>query len=130
MKSKSNKHSILEIKDWPHFFQTIRSRPPMYLGNASITALFHFIDGFKYSEQIHKVNSNKRFNGFSFEKFEEWVDSEFNKRKLAVRSFHLAKIKAKSEEKAFTLWFQWYDTYMAKSQKSKLKTINPIRNYP
>lgn len=117
----SKSASILKVRDWPSFFKTIRSRPAMYLGSISITALYHIIGGIRYAELFYNVRKNKRFKGFSFERFEYWVAGKFNKRKLAVRSFGLAKIKAKSEEKAFALWFQWYDAYREKNRRSRNK---------
>jgi hypothetical protein len=102
---------IQQIKDWPTYFEQIRRRPGMWLGQASLTALDNQIGGIELAERIHDVPRNMRLGGFPWSDFEKWADERFNPNRLSIRSFSMALRITNSESEAFELWFQWYDQF-------------------
>lgn len=107
-----------QIRDWPTYFEQIRQRPAMWFGRVSLTGMHMHIDGIILAEFFHDVSEENRFGGFDFAGFEQWVEQRFNPQRLTVNSFHLARRLAKSEEKAFWLWFEWYDRFLLEKTNS------------
>ena len=103
---------IRRVLDYPTLLAEIRGRPALWLGSKSITALEHQLTGFELAEQVHRIEPQNRFSGFGFSGFEEWVEVQFNPRKLAIKSFHLARNAKQSEAEAFDLWFEWHDRFL------------------
>jgi hypothetical protein len=102
-----------QIADWPSFFEQIRRRPGMWLGEPSVTALQNFIKGIELGEYLYNVPRDRVLSGFSFEDFEGWAERKFNPDRLALNSFSLARRSSDSEEEAFYKWLGGYDRYRA-----------------
>lgn len=91
----------------------LRVRSSMYLGLKEISRLEHFLNGFKCCEEIYKIKGK---NTFDWNKFESYIAKKYNKNSKSIRSFSIALILSdKNEEKAFDLWFKWYDEYRDKN---------------
>ena len=105
------------VKDYRSFLGEVRKCPGLWLGTTSLTALEHQLMGFKFAEELHEISQANRLSGFDWEAFESWVDEKHNRRHLSLKSFGLAKRIARSETKAFHLWFEWMDEFeQAQSQ--------------
>ena len=107
-----------QIRDWPTYFEQVRQRPAIWFGTVSLMRMQMYIDGITIAEFFHDVPEENRFRGFDFAGFEQWVEQRFNPQRLTVNSFHLARRLAKSEEKAFWLWFEWYDRFLFEQTNS------------
>ena len=92
--------------DWPHFFEVLRTRPGMWLGGKSVTRLGAFIWGFAAAEHAHGVEP---LAGFDFAAFQLFVEAKIGW--SSAGSYGQALQVAKSEERAFDLWFEWYDEF-------------------
>jgi hypothetical protein len=118
----------MKPKDWPEYFEAIEKRPAMYLGRPSLTRLEFEIQGIRVAEDIYNIPEEKKLQGFSFEKFEEWVDEKYNTNHDTVKSFSLAHTITNSKKNTFAkdtehqldsdaelaaleLWFTWYHQY-------------------
>ena len=108
---------IRKVKDIPSFLEQLRRRPGLWLGfgEESVLALCTIFEGIQLAEFFYDVPKSKRLGNFNFEKYEKWVNAEYNLDKLSVNSFHLANIRAGSDIKGFWLWFEWYDQFQSLS---------------
>jgi len=102
---------IRQIHDWPTFFEQVRRRPGMWLGDRSPAALQLLIQGVYLAEFLYDVPEGNRLGNFPFQEFEGWVERRFNPRRLSVNSYWMARDIAGSDEEAFDLWFSWYDEF-------------------
>jgi hypothetical protein len=102
---------INQITDWPSFFDQVRLRPGMWLGEPSLTALQHLINGFEFAAYLYDVPDDRRLRGFAFSEFEAWAEQQFNPNRLSLNSYSLARRSSESEEEAFFKWFGWYDRF-------------------
>ena len=103
--------TAIAITDWPTLLAEVRRRPGMYLGEPSLKALQHELDGIQWAEQLYAVPPERRLQGFSFAAFERWFQEHLNPRRLSLNSFHMARCLTASDEAAFHLWFSWYDSF-------------------
>jgi hypothetical protein len=67
--------------------------------------------GFQVAENYHEIPEAARMGGFDLLKFEQWVVSKYNPRRLSHNSRSLAEHLAGSDTDGFDLWFRWYDEY-------------------
>ena len=120
-------------KNWIEYFEQIEKRPGMYFGRPSVRALQFEIQGFRDAEIYYTIPEENRLGGFSFEKFEEWVDKKHNQENLSINSFTQAQYvnsqnkkdffasnNASSEdtEEAFKTWFQWYHEFLTEEDNT------------
>jgi hypothetical protein len=101
------------ITDWPSFFEQIRRRPAMWLGEPSLLALRSLIRGVELAEFLYDITEDRALGGFPFMEFERWAEGRFNPERLSLDSFSLARRSSGSEEEAFHKWLGWYDRFRA-----------------
>ncbi len=83
----------------------------MWLGSHSVSALHQQLLGIRLAEDIHRINPDDRIVGSGLEQFEQWVEENFNPRRLTVRSYGLAREIAGDEAEGLDLWFSWLDQF-------------------
>ena len=107
---------IDRIKDWPTFFEVVRERPAMWIGNVSISSFQNLISDIRLAEYFYNISDLDSLTNFDFDEFENWVFEEINKDRLSLNSFGLARKYSENEEIGFWKWFDWYDLFLQKSR--------------
>jgi len=107
----------LKFRDYPSLLGEIRKRPQMYLGgkDRNLELLGTFLDGFRTAEWFHELPEPQHMGGFDWDRFEAWVKSKYNPKRLSLNSMPLAIYISASKSAAFDLWFTWYDEYQQMS---------------
>ena len=93
--------------DWPELISGIRKRPEMYLYRKSLDCFAAYVAGIEFIEK----RVGKALNGFDFDSYESWVAQKYNPRQLTFNSFGLATHLEPDKDKAFELWYEWYDEF-------------------
>ena len=105
---------LYDIRDWPSFLALVRERPLLWFREPSLAGLENVLNGIAGAEILYRIPEDKRLPGFSFNHFDMWVRRACNPERLCgVNSFTLARRQSECDSAAFTLWFEWYDRYLA-----------------
>jgi hypothetical protein len=107
--------------DLPSLLAAIRQRPGMFLGHKTVFGLSLLLSGIMFAEDYHEIPGKARIGGFDLEKFEKWVESEYNPQRLSHNSLSLAEHLAGSDAAGFDLWFSWYDEYQRRASAPETK---------
>ena len=86
----------------------IRNRPGVYLGEASLTKLFHFICGYSQAALDFDICSsvNLKFD----KEFDAYIKSIIPEKKWS--HWHLILCEGRTEEEAFFEFFRYLDSYI------------------
>jgi hypothetical protein len=113
-------------KSWLDLLASIRERPGMWLGHASLQGLQQFINGASLAERIYPELTPERIqqvNDFPWQAFEAYIARRYNPLQLSLNSFSLAQFYAEGQTLtdfprqdyagAWELWWRWFDEFMA-----------------
>lgn len=101
--------TLIPMDRMTDMLKVLRIRPEMYLGEKSLKALHHFVDGMILVCQLNHLP----WLDFDFDEFDDWVRTNKAKHKRSMsRSFKTAQIQARTDTTGFDLWFSWYDEFM------------------
>ena len=96
----------------------------MFLGRPTVSGLHLFLSGIWFSEDFQ--TAHHRLSGFDRTRFEQWIESRENPRRLSLSSFGLAAETAGSDAAGFELWFEWYDQFAIRgSEPAKNSEVGP-----
>lgn len=113
--SKGEPYTQKDIKIITDWMMHLRSRPGMYLGEASLKGLRCLFEGVRMAELYHEVRGSvypshktkPSMTGFMFD-FHMWFNKKFKK----VNSWDYALEQCNKDDKeAFYLWFDWYTEF-------------------
>ena len=92
----------------------MRERPGMYLGNvgANLTALNHFMDGYKAALYDFNVRGRKDMFPLTFDYMHEYVCIELGEHNNLGWCHNILNHCKGDEEKAFDMFFELYDKFM------------------
>jgi hypothetical protein len=95
------------------FYKIILQRPGMWVGENSLSKFQCLITGIQTAEQYHKIPDEEKLFP-KFPEFEQWIFKKL-RRKLNGKSFALAQLKSKNDDKkALILWASWYQEFLEK----------------
>ena len=102
-----------KVHDYPTLLEAIRKRPCMYHGGEerNVELLAAFLGGIGYVQTFQNIPTECLLDNFNWKEFEQWVASEFNKKRLSLNSLTLSRHLSSSNSEAFDLWFKWYDQF-------------------
>lgn len=103
--------------------ETIRKRPGMYLGSNSITALFHFLNGYVKAEKEHDVYWRREMFPLDFEYMSEFTNVRLNYSGNMGWCHHILVYCEGDEEKALNKFFELYDEFNQVRMKRYWKAI-------
>ena len=101
--------------------EKISQKPGLYLGNSSVTALRHFIVGYKFARQEIGIVPTEIELDF-YQEFQPWLQRYFHIQ--TINSWDkILLFKYVNEEAAFSKFFQLLDEFC---QRDKNQNIDPM----
>lgn len=115
-------------KDIYNVIETIRKRPGMYLGSNSITALMHFLDGYRFAERVYDVNWRNELFPLNFDYMHEFVNVKLKCSNNAGWCHNILEVCNGNEAMALNHFFELYDEFVQVRMKRYWKTILTEKN--
>ena len=95
--------------DVREFYKLLKARPGAFIGSESLNALWHFINGITYCNDILDKNTQRVIVPDGFTKFVEKYYGEH----YTFNHFHYVLHYEKDDKKALYKWFELFDEYLA-----------------
>ena len=103
------------------YLELIRSRPPLYLGKPSLTALFHLIGGWKLALSTYELSDTIHFN--IPDNFSDWVAYRLHFEETSSGWLKMILERSDSESSAFETFFELLDEYRIRKPRLVAKLI-------
>lgn len=99
--------------------EKIKERPGMYLGRESITALFYFIEGYKYALMDAGIAADNELQ--EFRQFQPWLQKRVHIT-ISASWAGIILLQSVDERDAFRNFFVFFDEFLTKIRKKKKRT--------
>ena len=91
------------------FIAQLKRRPGMYLGEKSLTSLYHFYNGYSFACFVNKNDDN--FGIIIPEGFNDWIAGKTNHKESTSGWCHMILASVDSEATAFDRFFELLEEY-------------------
>lgn len=102
---------------------TIRKRPGLFLGNNSITALWHFLNGYQAAERDFGVDWKGELFPLRFKYMSEFINIRLECHNNLGWCSHILTFCNGDEKKALDMFFDLYDEYKQIGMKKYWKAV-------
>lgn len=106
-----------------HLIDNIRKRPGMYLGSNSITALWHFLNGYQAAERELAPGGNRELFPLSFRYMHEYTGYRLKDHSNLGWSEQLLRSCDGDEEAALWKFFEFYDGFTRVRMRKYWKAV-------
>lgn len=104
--------------------QSIRQRPGLYIGYPSITNLFMFLSGYKFSRQAQGLTLT--LEETEFQEFQPWLQKRFNVNTSASWA-RIILLYTIDEVHGFTVFFELLDEFIIQQKMQRDQQISVPR---
>jgi hypothetical protein len=104
--------------------ESIRHRPGLYLGSKSLTAFYHFLNGYKIACSAHRIEEDLLGLEIPHD-FHEWVAYRTRFRESTSGWCNMIVATSRSEEEAFDRFFELLKEHSARVPRLVAEILHP-----